>query len=53
MMTAGVTPERDYAIRRVAADTSTPLVLHPALGLELANAFNWLKRGGSLEAEPW
>lgn len=53
VMTAGVTPERDYDIRRVAADTSTPLVLHPALGLELANAFNWLRRGGALEVEPW
>ncbi|MFB6490112.1 MAG: carbamoyl-phosphate synthase (glutamine-hydrolyzing) large subunit [Thermoproteus sp. AZ2] len=53
VMTAGVTPERDYDIRRAAADTNTPLVLHPALALELAKAFDWLRRGGKLKAEPW
>ncbi|MFP3199235.1 MAG: carbamoyl-phosphate synthase (glutamine-hydrolyzing) large subunit [Thermoproteus sp.] len=53
VITAGVTPERDYAIRRVAADTSTPLVLHPSLGLELARAFNWLREGGKLAVGPW
>ncbi|MEM0479711.1 MAG: carbamoyl-phosphate synthase (glutamine-hydrolyzing) large subunit, partial [Pyrobaculum sp.] len=31
VMTAGVTPERDYALRRTAADTNTPLVLDAAL----------------------
>ncbi len=42
VVTAGDTPDRDYLIRRVAADTSTPLVLHTSLAMELAEAF---KRG--------
>lgn len=53
VITAGVTPERDFSIRRIAADTSTPLVLDPTLGLELARAWGWLRRGGTLRAEPW
>ncbi|MBP1449896.1 MAG: carbamoyl-phosphate synthase (glutamine-hydrolyzing) large subunit [Thermoproteus sp.] len=53
VMTGGDTPEKDYAIRRAAADTNTPLVLHPALGLELAKAMEWLRAGGRLSVEPW
>lgn len=53
VMTAGVTPERDYALRRTAADTNTPLVLDAALALELAKAFLWLYNNGRLEATPW
>ncbi len=50
VVTAGDTPDRDYLIRRVAADTSTPLVLHTSLAMELAEAF---KRGPSTHVEPW
>ncbi len=46
LITGGDTPSRDYVTRRLAADTATPIVLHPSLGLELARAFKWLLSGG-------
>ncbi|MFN7105031.1 MAG: carbamoyl-phosphate synthase (glutamine-hydrolyzing) large subunit [Pyrobaculum sp.] len=53
VMTSGVTPERDFYIRRAAADTNTPLVLDSTLALELAKAFVWYYNGGRLEVGPW
>jgi len=53
VMTSGYTPQRDYTIRRTAADTNTPLVLDATLAVELANAFLWYYNGGRLEVEPW
>jgi len=53
VMTAGDTPERDFHIRRTAADTNTPLVLDSTLALELAKAFLWHYNNGRLEAAPW
>ncbi|MFN3805139.1 MAG: carbamoyl phosphate synthase large subunit, partial [Pyrobaculum sp.] len=53
VVTSGVTPERDFHLRRAAADTNTPLVLDPTLALELAKAFMWYYNGGRLEVEPW
>ncbi len=57
LMTGGDTMDKDYVTRRLAADTATPIVLHPSLGLELTRAFEWLRGGGKyiieelLEAE--
>jgi len=53
VMTAGYTPDRDFHIRRTAADTNTPLVLDSTLALELAKAFLWHYNNGRLEAAPW
>ncbi|ACB39092.1 carbamoyl-phosphate synthase (glutamine-hydrolyzing) large subunit [Pyrobaculum neutrophilum] len=53
VMTSGVTPERDFHIRRTAADTNTPLVLDASLALELAKAFTWYYKNGKLEVAPW
>jgi len=53
VMTSGYTPQRDYTVRRTAADTNTPLVLDAALAVELAKAFLWYYNGGKLEVEPW
>jgi carbamoyl-phosphate synthase large subunit len=53
VMTAGDTPDRDFHIRRTAADTNTPLVLDSTLALELAKAFLWYYNNGKLEAAPW
>ncbi len=52
VFTSGVTPERDFHIRRAAADTNTPLVLEPRLAVELAKAFMWYSEG-VLKVEPW
>lgn len=53
VMTAGVTPERDFLIRRTAADTNTPLVLDATLALELTKAFIWYYKNGKFEISPW
>ncbi|MEM1571207.1 carbamoyl-phosphate synthase (glutamine-hydrolyzing) large subunit [Pyrobaculum sp.] len=53
VITAGTTPEKDYHIRRTAADTNTPLVLDSTLAVELAKAFLWYYKNGKLEVEPW
>ncbi|MFB6470023.1 MAG: carbamoyl-phosphate synthase (glutamine-hydrolyzing) large subunit [Vulcanisaeta sp. AZ3] len=45
VITGGDTRDYDYEIRRLAVDTATPIILHPALGLELAHAFKWLWLG--------
>lgn len=39
LMTGGDTVDKDYVTRRLAADTATPIILHPSLGLELTRAF--------------
>ncbi|MEM0483985.1 carbamoyl-phosphate synthase (glutamine-hydrolyzing) large subunit [Pyrobaculum aerophilum] len=53
VMTAGITPEKDFHVRRTAADTNTPLVLDSTLAVELAKAFNWYYKNGKLEVAPW
>jgi len=53
VMTAGDTPQRDFHIRRTAADTNTPLVLDSTLAVELAKAFEWYYKNGRLEVSPW
>lgn len=53
VLTAGTTPEKDYQIRRTAADTNTPLVLDSTLAVELAKAFLWYYKNGKLGVEPW
>jgi carbamoyl-phosphate synthase large subunit len=53
VMTAGDTPDRDFHIRRTAADTNTPLVLDSTLAVELARALAWYYNSGRLEVEPW
>ena len=53
VITGGNTPDADFHIRRLAADTNTPLVLDSTLALELAKAFLWYYNNGRLEASPW
>jgi len=53
VMTAGDTPDKDFHIRRTAADTNTPLVLDSTLAFELSKAFLWYYNNGRLEATPW
>ncbi|MEZ0318496.1 MAG: carbamoyl-phosphate synthase (glutamine-hydrolyzing) large subunit [Pyrobaculum sp.] len=53
VMTSGYTPEADYAVRRAAADTNTPLVLDSTLAYELAKAFLWYYKNWKLTVEPW
>ncbi|MCI4447119.1 MAG: carbamoyl-phosphate synthase (glutamine-hydrolyzing) large subunit [Pyrobaculum sp.] len=53
VITGGDTPHADFHIRRLAADTNTPLVLDSTLALELAKAFLWYYNNGRLEASPW
>ncbi len=40
VIATGYAPQVDYAVRRLAADLNTPLVLNADLALELARAFN-------------
>ncbi len=47
----GDTRDVDYTTRRLAADTATPIILHPSLGLELTRAFEWLMRSGKYVIE--
>ncbi|MCG2886351.1 MAG: carbamoyl-phosphate synthase (glutamine-hydrolyzing) large subunit [Vulcanisaeta sp.] len=51
VITGGDTRDKDYEIRRLAADTATPLILHPKLGLELSRAFKWLWTGNEPDIE--
>lgn len=51
LITGGDTRDVDYATRRLAADTATPIILHPSLGLELTKAFEWLMSGGKYVIE--
>ncbi|MFP3296392.1 MAG: carbamoyl-phosphate synthase (glutamine-hydrolyzing) large subunit [Vulcanisaeta sp.] len=51
VITGGDTRDKDYEIRRLAADTATPLILHPKLGLELSRAFRWLWTGNEPDIE--
>ncbi|ADY01747.1 carbamoyl-phosphate synthase, large subunit [Vulcanisaeta moutnovskia 768-28] len=51
VITGGDTREYDYAVRRLAADTATPIILHPSLGLELARSFKWLWSGNDTTVE--
>ncbi len=51
LMTGGDTVNKDYITRRLAADTATPIILHPSLGLELTRAFEWLRSGGKYAIE--
>jgi carbamoyl-phosphate synthase large subunit len=51
VITGGDTREHDYAVRRLAADTATPIILHPSLGLELARSFKWLWSGNDTTVE--
>jgi carbamoyl-phosphate synthase large subunit len=53
VITGGDTPDADFHIRRLAADTNTPLVLDSTLALELAKAFLWYYNNGRLEVSPW
>jgi carbamoyl-phosphate synthase large subunit len=53
VITGGNTPDADFHIRRLAADTNTPLVLDSTLALELAKAFLWYYNNGRLETSPW
>lgn len=41
LFTTGSFPERDYRVRRLAADMNVPLVLDANLALELSKAFLW------------
>lgn len=43
ILTTGYNPERDYRVRRVAADLMVPLVLNHKLALELARAIKTVK----------
>ncbi|MEM4849135.1 MAG: ATP-grasp domain-containing protein, partial [Ignisphaera sp.] len=51
IMTTGYKPEKDYAIRRTAADMVIPLVLNHKLAYELAKAMNYLKNRGNPEVK--
>ena len=44
VMTSGSAPERDYAVRRTAADLNIPLVLDSTLSYELSRAFLWAEK---------
>lgn len=50
VLTTGYAPQKDYALRRAAADMNVPLVLDGKLALFLAEALKWLHGGGELEA---
>jgi carbamoyl-phosphate synthase large subunit len=41
VMTSGYAPQRDFTIRRTAADLNIPLVLDETLSYELAQSFAW------------
>jgi carbamoyl-phosphate synthase large subunit len=41
VMTSGYAPQKDFTIRRTAADLNVPLVLDETLSYELAQAFTW------------
>jgi carbamoyl-phosphate synthase large subunit len=51
VMTTGYRPEKDYAIRRSAADMTIPLVLNHKLAYELAKAIKYLEYRGDLEVK--
>ena len=53
LITGGSTEDKDYVTRRLAADTSTPIILDSTLGLELTRAFKWYWNGGVLNVKPW
>ena len=46
VITTGSHKERDYGIRRLAADMNVPLVLDANLGLELSKALRWKAENG-------
>ncbi|MEB3852203.1 MAG: carbamoyl-phosphate synthase (glutamine-hydrolyzing) large subunit [Desulfurococcales archaeon] len=48
LLTRGSRPERDYRLRRLAADRNVPLVLDDILAEALAAAIEWHSRGGRL-----
>ena len=43
LMTTGYAKEKDYRIRRLAADMNIPLILEENLALELARSLLWIK----------
>jgi len=45
VMTTGYAIDRDYVIRRAAADLAIPLVLNHVLAAELSSAISALSRG--------
>jgi carbamoyl-phosphate synthase large subunit len=49
IMTTGYKPEKDYAIRRTAADMAIPLILNHRLAYEFAKALKYLERKEELE----
>ena len=49
LITSGYTPERDYDVRRLAADLNIPMILSEDLALEIARAHAWLFEGGELD----
>jgi len=51
VITTGYHPEKDYRIRRLAADLRIPLILEENLALELARAHAWLYEGGILDVD--
>ncbi len=51
VITTGHAPEKDYSIRRLAADMNTPLVLDGRLAYYLARSIRWLRDGGELKAK--
>ncbi|WP_066797280.1 carbamoyl-phosphate synthase (glutamine-hydrolyzing) large subunit [Caldivirga sp. MU80] len=53
LITGGSTEDKDYLTRRLAADTSTPMLLDSTLGVELAKALRWYWNGGVLNVKPW
>ncbi|MEM1526069.1 MAG: carbamoyl-phosphate synthase (glutamine-hydrolyzing) large subunit [Ignisphaera sp.] len=51
VMTTGYKPDKDYAIRRTAADMIIPLVLNHKLAYELAKAMKYLENKGEQEVK--
>ena len=49
VMTTGYKPEKDYAVRRMAADMTIPLILDHRLACEFAKAIMYLERKGEPE----
>ncbi|NPA05764.1 MAG: carbamoyl-phosphate synthase (glutamine-hydrolyzing) large subunit [Crenarchaeota archaeon] len=51
VITTGHAPEKDYSVRRLAADMNVPLILDGRLAYYLARSIRWLHEGGELKAK--
>ncbi len=49
VLTSGVTPDRDYELRRLAVDLNIPLILNAGLAYELSKAIWWYIDKGGLD----